>query len=145
MGRKIAAVVLGYLVMFVIVFVTFSATYLVMGADRSFKPGTYDVTTTWVLVSLVLSFLAALAGGRVAVAIGRERKVAAMLAVVVVILGVILAIPNLNAPKTDEVRTAGVSNAEAMWKARQPAAVMLITPVIGAIGILAGGRMRRRP
>jgi amino acid transporter len=143
MGRKITAIVLGYLVMFVLVFATLSAAYLALGADRSFRPGTYDVTALWIVASMVLSFLAAVAGGFAAAVIGRGRKVASLLAIVVVVLGVVLAIPGLNAPKTDEVRTADVSNTEAMMKARQPTAMTLVMPVIGALGVLAGARLRK--
>ena len=145
MGRKIAGIVVGYLVMFVAVFATFSAAFLAMGADRAFKPGTYDVTGLWLVVSTVLSLAAAVLGGWVAVALGRHAQVSRMLAVVVVVLGVVLAIPSLNAPRTDEPRTEAVGNTDAMMKARQPNAVSLLTPVIGAVGVLVGGRMRRQP
>jgi len=143
MVRMIAAIVVGYIVMFVLVFATFTAAYFALGADRSFRPGTYEVTGAWVAVSTVLSFAAAVAGGFLAAKIGRGQKAAVLLAVVVVVLGVVLAIPSLNAPKTDEVRPGDVSNADAMMKAQQPPAVTLVTPVIGAVGVLAGARLRK--
>lgn len=143
MARLIAAIVVGYLVMFVLVFATFTGAYALLGADGSFRPGSYEVTGTWVAVSVILSFLAAVAGGLVAARVGRSTRAAALLAVVVVILGVIFAIPSLNAPKTDDVRTADVSNSEAMMKAQQPPVVTIITPVIGALGVLTGARLRR--
>jgi len=143
MGRKIAGIVVGYLVMFVAVFATFSAAFVVMGADRAFQPGTYDVTGLWLVVSTVLSLAAAVLGGWVAVAIGKHAQAPRLLAVVVVVLGVVLAIPSLNAPATDEPRTEAVGNVDAMMKARQPNAVTLLNPVIGAVGVLVGGRMRK--
>jgi hypothetical protein len=142
-GRKIAAIVVGYLVMFVLVFVALSVAYRALGADRSFRAGTYDVSAMWIAVSTVLSFLAAVAGGVIAAAIGRGRKAADLLAVVVVILGVVLAVPGLNAPKTDEPRTTDVGSAEAMMRARQPTALTFVLPVVGAVGVLAGARLRK--
>jgi hypothetical protein len=143
MVRKIIAIVVGYLVMFVLVFATFTGAYAVLGAEGAFKPGSYDVTGTWAGVSVILSFVAAVAGGWVAARIGRGGRAAVLLAVVVVLMGIVFAIPNLNAPKTDEVRTADVSNSDAMMKARQPAGLTLLTPVIGALGVLTGARLRR--
>jgi hypothetical protein len=143
MGRKIAGVVAGYVVMFVAVFAAFSIAFVALGADRAFKPGSYDVTGLWLAVSTALSFVAALLGGWVAAAIGRNAQVPRLLAVVVVVLGVLLAIPSLNAPRPDVPRTDDVGNADAMMNARQPPAVALLNPVIGAVGVLAGGRMRK--
>lgn len=42
MFRPIAAVILGYLAMFVMVFGSFTVAYLLMGADNAFKPGVYE-------------------------------------------------------------------------------------------------------
>ena len=64
MLRTIGSVILGYLVMFVVVFVGLTAAYLAMGTDRAFKPGVYDVTAIWLVVMFAISILAAFVGGR---------------------------------------------------------------------------------
>ena len=46
MIRTILGVIIGYLVMVVIVFCTFTASYLLLGADRTFQPGSYEVTVS---------------------------------------------------------------------------------------------------
>jgi amino acid transporter len=143
MGRNLAAVVLGYVVMFVVVMATFSVAFLVMGADRAFRPGTYEVTGSWILVSTVLSFGAAVLGGVVAARVGRGTRAASLLAVVVVVLGVILAIPTLDAPDPGPRRTGEVGNFAAMMEAQQPPAVSFLNPVIGAVGVMVGGRARK--
>jgi hypothetical protein len=51
MVRSIVAVVVGYLVLAVGIFVGFSLLYLILGADGSFQAGSYKVSTTWVAVS----------------------------------------------------------------------------------------------
>ena len=72
MGRMIGGVVVGYLTMFVLVFGSFTAAYLAMGADVAFQTGTYEPSTLWLVVSWVLGFLAALAeaGGGVCLILG---------------------------------------------------------------------------
>jgi len=42
------------------------------------------------------------------------------------------------------VRGANVPNVVAMTKARHPAWVIFLGPVIGAVGALAGGKLKRR-
>jgi hypothetical protein len=144
MGRMIAGVVVGYLVMFIAVFVLLTGAYFILGADRAFKPGSYDVTATWLVLSTILSLAAAVVGGWVAVSISRRHKTAVVLAGVVVVLGIILAIPTLNAPKLNEVRDGSVGNTQAMMKAQQPPAVSILNPIIGAIGVMLGARLRGR-
>ena len=142
MGRAIAAIVAGYMTMFAFVFVTFSLAYLGMGAERAFTPGSYAVSGTWILVSFVLSFLAALTGGVVCRRLGRTRKPVLALAALVVVLGAIMAVPAFNAPRdvTTMQRTGDVPNMEAMQKALPPAWVSALTPLVGALGVLLAAR-----
>jgi len=141
MGRVIGSVVVGYLVMFVAVFATFSAAYFAIGADGAFRPGSYDVSTTWILLGTVLSFVAAWLGGRVCVAIARDAKGPKALAAVVLILGILFAVPAMK-PQPSEPRPAGVAMMDAMQRAKTPLWVALLNPVIGVIGVLVGGRRR---
>lgn len=147
MGRSILAVVLGYVVMFAFVFLTFSGAYLAMGADGAFQPGTYEASTQWLVVSFVLGFIGAMAGGCTAVWIARRMKAAHALAVVVLVLGFALAGAMAMAPTDTRptMRTGDVPNLEAMQNARQPMWVALLNPLVGAIGVLIGARMKGAP
>lgn len=147
MGRAILAVVVGYLTMFVLVFVTFSAAYLGMGPDRAFQPGTYEISGLWAAVSIVLGFLAALAGGFVCTAIGRRRMPPRALTALVLGLGLAMGIPAAIAAQSAETkdRPAEVSNLDAMKDARQPGWIALLNPLIGAAGVMAGARLRGLP
>lgn len=62
MWRSVVSVVVGYVVLSLVIFATFSAAYLAMGADAAFHPGSYVVSTLWLVVSFVLGFLAARPG-----------------------------------------------------------------------------------
>ncbi len=143
MLKNIGSVILGYLVMFVVVFVGLTAAYLAMGADRAFKPGVYDVTGLWLAVMFAVSLGAAFAGGKVCALIAKNAKAVFGLAGLVLILGLLSAVPALTAAGAEtKPRTGDVPNLEAMMKAKQPAWVALLLPVIGIAGVLVGGRMK---
>jgi hypothetical protein len=145
MGRTITAVVAGYLTMFVLVFVSFSAAYLLLGPDGSFLPGTYDVTTTWIIVSLPLSLIAAVIGGLVCALVAPTPAAPRVLAALVLVLGIAMAVPVLTGGSTaPNIRASDVGNLEAMMQGRQPVWVALLSPLIGAVGALLGARLQRR-
>ncbi len=146
MLRLILSVLAGYVTMFAAVFVTFTASYRGLGADRAFRPGTYEVTPVWMVLSVVLGFSAALLGGLVASTIGRSAKAAKALAGLVVVLGLLFAIPVLTAPAAaPAVRDASVGNMAAMQNAKEPKWMALLNPFLGAAGALAGARLRKAP
>ena len=147
MGRAIGGVILGYLAMAVFVMLTFTGAFIMMGVDGAFKPGSYDVSAKWMVVSFGLGLVAALLGGWVCSVIAPASKAPLFLAGLVLVLGLIFAIPVLrssgnDAPKT---RSGDVNAFEAMQEAKQPPAIALLNPIVGAIGVVLGGRLRRRP
>jgi hypothetical protein len=146
MWRVIAAVVIGYLALALLVFASFSGAYLLMGADRAFRPGSYQVSAAWVATSILLGLAAAVVGGWVAARIaGNNRRAVTGLAGLVLVLGLLMAIPVLTqSAGTNSVRTGDVPNMRAMQAAQQPAWVALLNPVIGVIGVLLGGRLSVR-
>jgi hypothetical protein len=143
MLRTVLAVIGGYLVMAVVVFVTFTCLYLLLGADGAFQPGTFDPSAIWLLATFGVSLAAAMIGGFTALRIGGGGAVKGLLGLVIV-LGLLSAIPAMTG--TDDrpnVRTGDVANLDAMMQARQPAWVALSLPLIGAIGVMLGGRRSR--
>ncbi len=46
MLRNILAVVIGYIVIALVVVLGLFGAYFLLGADRAFQPGSYDLTTT---------------------------------------------------------------------------------------------------
>ena len=140
MLRTIGSVLLGYLVMFVVVFAGLTAAYLAMGTNRAFHPGVYDVTVLWLAVMFAISILAAFVGGKVCALVAKSPKAVFGLAGLVLILGLLSAIPALTASGEAKPRSSDVPNLEAMMNAKQPAWVALLMPVIGVAGVLVGGR-----
>ncbi|UCG76971.1 MAG: hypothetical protein JSV95_06735 [Gemmatimonadota bacterium] len=142
--RAVVGVVLGYLMMIAFVFLTFSLAYRVLGADRAFQPGAYDVTGLWIGVSFLLAIAAAILGGYVCESIARTDGPAKILALVVLLLGFAFAVPVLTTDSPSLPREGAVSNTEAMQNARQPAWVAVLNPLFGAVGVLIGAGMRSR-
>lgn len=141
MLRKIGGVIAGYVAMFLCIFALFTGAYLALGPDGSFQPGTYEVSGIWVVLSLVVSVVAAVLGGLVCKLIG-GAKAPLGLAVLVVILGVVSAIFERQRV-VPPVRAANVGNLEAMQNAKQPIWIHLLMPVIGAVGVLAGAPLKQ--
>lgn len=138
MGRTIAAVVVGYLAMFAIVFVGLSVGYVIMGTDGAFKPNSYEISAGWAVLMLVVGVIAALVGGLVAAAIGRTSASVIALAAVVLVLGLLSAIPTFTAKPPGE-RTADVSSMDAMMTAVTPVWAVIVNIIIGVVGVLIGG------
>lgn len=147
MGRSILAVILGYVVMFLVVFLTFSGAYLAMGTDRAFQPGSYEPSTMWLVASFVLGFIAAVAGGCTCVWIAKKMTPAYALAALVIVLGLAMAGSMMMGPPDTRptVRSGDVPNLEAMQNARQPLWVALVNPFLGAVGVLFGARLKGQP
>jgi hypothetical protein len=144
-ARTILAVVAGYIVMALLVFLSFSAAFLMMGTDRAFQPGTYGVSALWLTVSFVLGLVAAIVGGYACAAIAPRSRAPMALAVVVLVLGLAMAVPVLTAPDAGvpRQRAGDVGNTEAMMQAQQPPWVALANPFLGAAGVMIGARRRR--
>ncbi len=51
--KNILAAVVGYIVMFALLFVAFSVMWMVLGADGAFAPGTWDVSGAWIGTALL--------------------------------------------------------------------------------------------
>ncbi len=146
MIRSALGVIIGYIVMFILQVAAFMTIYTLMGANWSFKPASYEASTQWTVMQFGVIFITALIAGLVCAAIAKGGKAPLALAAVVLVLGLALAFasPALRTADTHEVRTGSVSNMEAMSKARHPAWVIFLGPVIGAVGVVIGGKLKRK-
>lgn len=144
--RSALGVIVGYILMFVLQVAAFMTIYTVMGADWSFKPASYEASTQWTVMQFVVVFVTAAIAGLVCAIIARGGKATLVLAAVVLVLGFALGVASttMRPADTHEVRTGNAANMEAMSKARHPLWVVFLGPVVAAVGVLAGGKLRRR-
>jgi len=117
--------------------------FFLMGVEWSFKPGSFEASNRWIAMSLVANLIIGVIGGLVCAVIAKGGKAPMVLAIVVFALGMLLSIPSLMAHQKNagEIRTGNVTQMEAMQKANEPVWVPFTFPIIGAIGVLIGGRL----
>ncbi|MCC5822227.1 MAG: hypothetical protein LAT64_09540 [Phycisphaerales bacterium] len=141
MLRSILSVVLGYLAIFILVFLGLTIGYFALGADRAFRPGSYQVSGLWIGVWAAISLAAALAGGAVCAKIARAKTPVLALAGIVLVIGLLQAAGAALATRPDDpaAREPGTPFAEVLSNARSPVWVAFITPLLGATGVLLGG------
>jgi hypothetical protein len=131
--------------MAVTLMLTLTAAYAVLGAEGSFQPGSYEVSGAWVGVMVVFNLAAALIAGAVATRIDPQGWGPSALLGVVLGLGLLLAVLQLQSSPSAEalVRLGDVSNSDAMQRARQPLGLLFANPLLGALGISVATRWMR--
>jgi hypothetical protein len=142
MLKNILSAIAGYFTIALTLFITFTIVYLILGTEGSFRPGTYEVSALWVILSIIISFGAAYMGGFVATTIPRNAMAAYVLAGLVFTLGLIMAFLSVGSVETGMTipREGDVDNFEAMQNAVTPLFIQFLNPFIGAVGVLYGAR-----
>ena len=120
MLRAILAVIVSYVLMFILIFLAFTGVYFIVGAAGSFKPGSFAASNTWIAIAFVVNFVVAVIGGLICAAIAKGGKAPIALAATVFVLGFLFAVPSLMVPKADAVRVGEVPMFEAMKNAKEP-------------------------
>lgn len=147
MLRAIIAVIVGYVVMFIWVVATLTAAWFALGSDFAFNEGTYEASTGWSVVMLVLGLVGAVIAGCVTASIGRAAAPVKVLAGIVLVLGLAEAAVHQLRPEEPETEPAAPVEELAVWeaagKSQPPAWYSFTIPVVGCAGVLIGGRRRR--
>ena len=147
MLRAILGVIIGYIAMFILIAVCFTIAYLIMGTEGAFREGSFEPSMSWNVLTIIVGIVAAIIGGIVCAVIARRGSKAPMiLAIIVLILGLLMAIPVMMEPGEDQpaAREGELSNFEAMSEARQPVWIALLNPLTGAVGVTIGARLPGR-
>ena len=146
MGRSILAVVVAYVAMFVLAFIAFTCAYLIVGPDVAFKTGIYEASPNWIGIAFVIQFVIAIIGGIICALIAKGGRAPFVLAIVAIVLGIGVALADMNQAKTNAglVRTRNTPQLEAVQKAYWPVWVPFAFPFTSAVGVLIGGKTKRR-
>lgn len=144
MLRAIIGGIAGYIVMFAIVLVGLSVAFMVMGQDKAFQAGTYDITMLWAGVMLAVGIVAAVLGGVACMMIAMKGSKAPVgLAVFVLVMGGLTAVMAFGAEDPGP-RLADTETFEAASKAQQPVWTLIANPLIGAVGVILGAKLTGR-
>ena len=146
MARTIIGVIVGYVAMFILNFCLFVGLYAVVGENNAFKPHRFLASNRWIAMSCVGILITAIIAGLICAAIAKGGKAPLALAVVVIVLGVLLAIPAVFKARknADLIRISPVSSMEAAEKAYWPIWTPFAFPFISAVGVVVGGKLKRR-
>ena len=146
MARTIISVIVGYFAMLVLAFVGFTCAYLIVGQDVAFKPGLYEASSPWVAIAFVINIVVSVVGGLICARIAKSGRAPLALAIVVAVLGIVIAIGDTSKRKANagSIRTSTKPQLEAIQKAYWPIWVPFTFPVTGAIGVLIGGKLKKR-
>lgn len=145
MLKSILGVIVGYIVMAIFAFAVFTCAYLGLGVDRVFEPESYAVSTVWIAIMVAVALIGGILGGLICAVISKSKGACMVFAIIVFALGIIVAIPAMTKEHTSEPRSGDVPNLQAMSMAQNPTWLLLLNPVLGAAGVLLGGRMKKIP
>jgi hypothetical protein len=145
MLRTLAGVLVGYITLAIAVIAGMLGLAAAIGRDNTLEPGRYAPSTSFCVLSLAVSFAAALLGGWVARKLGGTRTAVLILALLVAVLGGGMAAKNLSQPRAEpEPRAENEADSAKLMAMREPEWLVLTNPVLGAFGLLLGGRALRR-
>jgi hypothetical protein len=145
MLRSIIAVIVSYAVLFLFFMAVFTGCFIALGVERVFQADSYEVSTLWIGLTMILSILGAMIGGYVCAAITKSKQTCQVFAFIVFLAGLLACIPAMKRnPDAPNVRAGEISNLEALRLEVSPLWVHLVTPVLSAAGVLLGARMKGR-
>lgn len=145
MVKSILAVIVGYIVMAIVAFGICTCAYLGLGVDRVFEPDSYNVSTIWIVLMIVIALVGGILGGLTCAAISKSKGACMALAIIVLVVGMLSAILTEMRERPSATRSGDLSNLEAMTKAQTPAWVCFVNPVLGAVAVMLGARMKKLP
>jgi hypothetical protein len=144
MLKAFGGIVVGYIAMAIVITVVFIGAFLALGVERAFQPDSYEISSLWIALSIVIGFGSAILGGYVCAAVSKSRRACQALAAIVVILGFLLCLPAIQRGEAGpNVRAGEVTSLEAMRLEVAPIWMHVLNPILGAVGVLLGARMKK--
>ena len=97
-------------------------------------------------MAVVATFITAIIAGLICAAIAKGGKAPLALAILIIVVGWLLAVPAVMKARTnaDMIRLGDVPSMEAAQKAYWPIWVPFALPVIQGVGAVIGGKLKRR-
>ena len=145
MLKSIVAIIVSYLVVFVLFSVVFIGLYFALGVERVFQPDSYEVSTLWLVLTMAGSFFGWMFGGWLCVAISKNLRVGQVFALIVFVLTAITCLSQLSRESEGpHVRAGEVTFFETLGREVTPRWFHFVNPVLSLAGALVGARMKRR-
>src|SRR5215213_5689623 len=106
MLKSIIAIIVSYVAMFVLFMALFTGLYFLFGVERVFQPDSYEVSTRWIVVTLVGALLGTMFAGYLCATISKSWRTCQVFALIVFLLALIQCFSALrrNNPDAPNVR-----------------------------------------
>src|SRR5262245_52496710 len=101
MARAIIAVIVSYVAMLVLAFISFTCAYLIVGPDVAFRPAVYEAANTWVGIAFLINIIVAVLGGFICALIAKGGRAPFGLVILAFVLGLLVAIADTNKGKAN--------------------------------------------
>ncbi|MXX97754.1 MAG: hypothetical protein F4065_03800 [Rhodothermaceae bacterium] len=134
---NLLAVVASYFAIAITIMVIYSLAYLILGAEGSYQTGSWNVSTTWVILSIIVGLGSAWLGGKICTRIAGNYVAAKYLIALIIVLGVVTALTT-NQGDMETVREVTPSIMEAMGQSIVPMWYVWLNPLLGALGVAIG-------
>jgi hypothetical protein len=145
MLRSILAIIASYAAMFILFMAIFFGCYFALGVERVFQPDSYEVSTLWVILTLVIAFLVTMFAGYLCAAISQSWRTCQVFALIVFLLALWQCFQGMRRDSEGpNVRAGDVTYLEAIGHVVSPKWLHIVNPIVSAAGVLLGARMKRR-
>jgi archaellum biogenesis protein FlaJ (TadC family) len=145
MLKSIAAIVVSYLAMFVFFMAVVIACYVALGSERVFKPDSYEISTLWLVLTVIVSFVASAIAGYLCAVISGSWTTCRVFAFLVFLATLGFCISSLRqSQESPNVRASEVAYTDGIRLGVSPMWLHFVSPVISGVAVLVGARMKRR-
>ncbi len=146
MLKSIVAIIVSYVIGNLVFFGIITAGFFLLGVERVFEPDSYEVSRTWLALTLIVSLLGAAVGGYVCASISHSWRTCQVFALIVLMLTSISCIMELRRinPDAPNVRAGDVEYLDAMKLGIPPRWFPFVNPIVTCMGVLVGARIKRR-
>jgi len=138
MRRAITGIVVGLAASWAIRIFGLTVAYLALGANKAFYVGTFDVSPTWILTSIVVGLAAALIAGLTCTKLANATKPTLVMALFIFVFGLGAVFFEMATIQASIPRTADVGMIEALKRMATPVWISMMYPVVSVVGVIAG-------
>jgi len=153
MLRSIVAIIVSFVAVNALIIALFMATVFLLGIDGTLRPGEYWTTTMFNVTVIIGGAVISALGGALCAVIARSWRPALIVAGVMLALGLVSAVQNMNKPDPP-ARTPAVeseTSAERMTRVieeltehgKEPDWFAFSVPFVGALAFIGGTRLAR--
>ena len=146
MLKSIIAIIVSYVVGSLVFFALVTGLFFLLGVERVFEPDSYEVSSIWVALTLIVSLLGAMVTGYVCLSISHSWRTVQVLALLVLMFTSISCIVQMRRinPDAPNIRAGDVDYFNAFKLGVPPRWLAFVNPIVGCMGVLIGGRIKRR-